>query len=183
MKTSEEFADRAVLLVGARGMLDGQEASSPRAIADYDEPLMYARWAAAGNHQTAVRGLEATPAQRTTTGAPGWIRRTEHRRDSDREAAAAAERARSTVTQRLKDAIARSAPSSPIRARSWRAPSRPERSASTAPTRGQRSSGNWTDRQRRRRGEDSATRRAVGVTADRQRTVRSPCEAAASFLR
>src|SRR5262249_10162454 len=62
----------------ARGVLDGQGARPLRAIADYDEALMYARRGDAGDRERAVPLLEAALAQFRAIGMPGWIRRAEH---------------------------------------------------------------------------------------------------------
>ena len=62
----------------ARTVLDEQGARPLRAIADYDEALMYARRGDDGDRERAVPLLDAALAQFRTLGMPGWIRRAEH---------------------------------------------------------------------------------------------------------
>jgi class 3 adenylate cyclase/tetratricopeptide (TPR) repeat protein len=62
----------------ARQVLDEQGARPLRAIVDYDEALMYARRAAAGDAASARPLLEAALAQFRALGMSGWIRRAEY---------------------------------------------------------------------------------------------------------
>jgi hypothetical protein len=61
----------------ARTVLDEQGARPLRAVVDYDEALMYARRAAAGDPERARPLLDAALRQFRALGMPGWIRRAE----------------------------------------------------------------------------------------------------------
>ena len=73
----------------ARAVLEEQGARPLRAIADYDEALMYARRGEAGDRERSLPLLDAALAQFRAIGMPGWIRRAEHLRTKGTEWSAA----------------------------------------------------------------------------------------------
>jgi non-specific serine/threonine protein kinase len=72
------FNEAAEWFAKARTVLDGQGMRPLRAIADYDEGLMYVRRDAVGDCEHARPLLEAALRQFRALGMPGWIRRAEH---------------------------------------------------------------------------------------------------------
>jgi len=72
------YAEATEWFAKARVVLDEQGARPLRAIADYDEGLMYMRRGADGDRERARPLLDAALAQFRTLGMPGWIRRAEN---------------------------------------------------------------------------------------------------------
>jgi tetratricopeptide (TPR) repeat protein len=74
---SGRFEEAAEWFAGARAVLEEQGARPLRAVADYDEALMYARRAADGDRERALPLLDAALAQFREIGMTGWVRRGE----------------------------------------------------------------------------------------------------------
>jgi len=78
---SGRFDEASEWFARARGVLEEQGARPLRAIADYDEALMYARRAADGDRERALPLLDAALAQFREIGMTGWVRRGEALRE------------------------------------------------------------------------------------------------------
>ena len=78
---SGRFEEASEWLARARAVLEEQGARPLRAVADYDEALMFARRAAAGDRERALPLLDAALAQFREIGMTGWLRRGEELRD------------------------------------------------------------------------------------------------------
>jgi tetratricopeptide (TPR) repeat protein len=78
---SGRFDEASEWFARARAVLEEQGARYLRAVADYDEALMYARRAAAGDHERALPLLDAALAQFREIGMTGWVRRGEELRE------------------------------------------------------------------------------------------------------
>ena len=64
----------------ARTVLDEQGARPLRALADFDEALMYARRGASGDREHALRWLDLAVPQLVAIGMPGWTQRADELR-------------------------------------------------------------------------------------------------------
>jgi tetratricopeptide (TPR) repeat protein len=78
---SGRFDEASEWFARARAVLEEQGARPLRALADYDEALMYARRGAAGDHERALPLLDAALAQFRDIGMTGWLRRAEDLRN------------------------------------------------------------------------------------------------------
>jgi class 3 adenylate cyclase len=74
---SGRFDEASEWFARARTVLEEQGARPLRAVADYDEALMYARRAADGDRERAIPLLDAALAQFREIGMTGWVRRGE----------------------------------------------------------------------------------------------------------
>jgi class 3 adenylate cyclase/tetratricopeptide (TPR) repeat protein len=72
---SGRFDEASEWFARARAVLEEQGARPLRALADYDEALMYARRGADGDHERALPLLDAALAQFREIGMTGWLRR------------------------------------------------------------------------------------------------------------
>jgi hypothetical protein len=73
----QRWSEAAEWFAKSRTVLDEEDARPLRAIADYDEALMYARRGAPGDPERTRPLLDAALRQFRTLGMPGWIRRAE----------------------------------------------------------------------------------------------------------
>jgi len=78
---SGRFEEASDWFARARAVLEEQGARPLRAVADYDEALMFARRAAAGDRERALPLLDAALAQFRDIGMTGWLRRAEDLRN------------------------------------------------------------------------------------------------------
>ncbi len=78
---SGRFDEASEWFARARTVLEEQGARPLRAVADYDEALMYARRAESGDRERALPLLDAALAQFREIGMTGWLRRGEELRD------------------------------------------------------------------------------------------------------
>jgi len=78
---SGRFEEASDWFARARTVLEEQGARPLRAVADYDEALMYARRGAAGDRERALPLLDAALVQFREIGMTGWIRRGEELRE------------------------------------------------------------------------------------------------------
>jgi len=78
---SGRFEEAAEWFSRARAVLEEQGAPPLRAIADYDEALMYVRCAADGDRERALPLLDAALSQFREIGMTGWVRRGEELRN------------------------------------------------------------------------------------------------------
>jgi len=78
---SGRFEEASEWFARARAVLEEQGARPLRAVADYDEALMYARRAGDGDRERALPLLDAALAQFREIGMTGWLRRGEELRD------------------------------------------------------------------------------------------------------
>jgi len=74
---SGRFGEASEWFARARSVLEEQGARPLRAVADYDEALMYARRAAPGDRERVLPLLDAALAQFREIGMTGWVRRGE----------------------------------------------------------------------------------------------------------
>jgi len=78
---SGRFEEAREWFARARAVLEEQGARPLRAVADYDEALMFVRRAAEGDRERALPLLDAALAQFREIGMTGWLRRGEELRD------------------------------------------------------------------------------------------------------